>query len=227
MKVKSVSAYCSDHDRPDSRTGEAMTSKRTVEDPQQRRADAGRNIDATLAAAARLLARDPDASMSDIALEAGLGRVTVYGHFKSRAQLVEQVAGQAIDVANAALRDVDLGGDPVIALSRLVATTWDVTARSGRLLVAAERALPPEVVRKLHGGELEDRVRDFIANGQAAGAFRRDMDIEWLVAMFHAVVHTAATEVDRGRLDGDQAASVITATLLGVLGGPGPPRSDS
>jgi AcrR family transcriptional regulator len=197
-----------------------MTSKRTVHDTQHLRADARRNIDATLAAAARLLARDPDASMGDIAAEAGLGRVTVYGHFRSRAELVEQVSRRAIDVANAALREVDLSGDPVTALSRLVATTWDVTARSGSLLVAAERALPAKVVRKLHHGELEDRVREFIANGQDVGAFRIDMDIEWLVAMFHAVVHTAANEVHLGRLESGQAAAVITATLLGVLGVP-------
>jgi AcrR family transcriptional regulator len=195
-----------------------MTSKSTVEDTQHRRADARRNIDAILAAAARLLARNPDASMGDIATEAGLGRVTVYGHFKSRGQLVEEVARRAIDVANAALREVDLSGDPETALSRLVATTWDVTARSGSLLVAAERALPPKVVRKLHRGELENRVRDFIAKGQDAGAFRTDMDTEWLVAMFHAVVHAAANEVHLGRLDSDQAADVITATLVGVLG---------
>ena len=38
--------------------------------------------------------------------------------------------------------------------------------------------------------------------------------------MFHAVVHTAANEVALGRLDGDHAATVVTATLLGVLGVP-------
>ena len=186
----------------------------------QRRADARRNIETILTAAGRCLARNPDASMGEIAAEAGLGRVTVYGHFKSRGDLVELVVRNALDAANAALREVDLGGEPGAALGRLVATTWDVTARFGSLLVAAEKALPPKVLRRLHHGELEDRVRAFIATGQDVGAFRDDLPADWLVAMFHAVIHTAANEVDVGRLDGEDAARVITATLLGVISVP-------
>ena len=48
------------------------------------RADARRNIELILDAAEACLTRNPDASMSDIAAEAGLGRVTIYGHFTSR-----------------------------------------------------------------------------------------------------------------------------------------------
>ena len=202
-----------------------MTTESTTEETPKRRADARRNIEGILSAAARCLARNPDASMADIAAEADLGRVTVYGHFKSRRDLVELVVRRALDAANDALREVDLGGDPVAGLSRLVATTWDVTARSGSLLVAAEKALPPDLVRELHHGELEDRVRGFIANAQSAGAFRTDLPTDWLVATFHAVIHTAANEVDAGRLDSDEAADVITSTLVGVLSVPPARRS--
>jgi len=47
-------------------------------------ADARYNIELVLDAAEACLTRDTDASMSDIAAEAGLGRVTIYGHFASR-----------------------------------------------------------------------------------------------------------------------------------------------
>jgi TetR/AcrR family transcriptional regulator, mexCD-oprJ operon repressor len=197
-----------------------MTTDTRTEDTLPRRADARRNIEAILSAAGRCLARDPDASMGDIAAEAHLGRVTVYGHFKSRRELVELAVRRTLDAANETLREVDLSGNPASALARLVAATWDVTARSGSLLVAAEKALPAVLLRELHQGELEDRVRGFIADGQDAGAFRTDLPTEWLVATFHAVVHTAANEVDLRRLDHDDAASVITATLLGVLSNP-------
>lgn len=193
-----------------------MTTGTKIGDAPQRRADARRNIETILAAAGRCLARNPDASMGEIAAEAGLGRVTVYGHFKSRADLVELVVRNALEATNAALREVDVGGEPAAALGRLVATTWDVTARSGSLLVAGEKALPPKLMRSLHG-ELEDRVRAFIADGQDAGAFRADLPTDWLVAMFHAVVHAAANEVDVGRLDGEDAPRVISATLLGMM----------
>ena len=189
-----------------------------TDEAPQRRADARRNVEAILAAAERCLARDPDASIGDIAAEAGLGRVTVYGHFKSRRELVELVTRRVLDAANGALREVDLTGDAAGALERLVRTTWDVTARSGRLLIAAEKALPPKVVRDLHRGELEDRVRRLIADAQRTGEVRADLPIDWLVATFHAVVHTAANEVDLGRLEGGEAARIITTTMLAVFG---------
>jgi len=192
--------------------------------PTTQRADARRNIEAILAAAERCLARDPDASMSDIAAEANLGRVTIYGHFKTRAELIENVVGRVLDDANKVLGGVDLTGDAKHALARLVEASWEVTIRSGYLVVAAEKALPPQVVRDAHAGELEDRVRNFLAGAQRAGTFRTDLSVEWLVAVFHATLHAAATEIAAGRLDRDDASLVITGTLLGAYRPP-PGRS--
>jgi TetR/AcrR family transcriptional regulator, mexCD-oprJ operon repressor len=188
-----------------------------------RRADARRNIETIIAAAERCLARDPDASMGDIAAEAGLGRITIYGHFKTRAELVELVARRVLADANAILAGLDLRGDPAQALARLVTASWEVTARWGSLVVAAERALPPQVVRDVHAGELEDRVRRFLAGAQRKRAFRADVSTSWLVALFHATLHTAASEVHAGRLESSEVAQVITTTLLGAYRPPAGP----
>jgi TetR/AcrR family transcriptional regulator, mexCD-oprJ operon repressor len=191
-----------------------------VTEPAARRADARRNIETILDAAERCLAADPDASMSDIADEAGLGRVTIYGHFKTRAELIEVVARRVLEDANGVLADVDLTGEAGDALARLVAASWRVTIRSGSLIVAAEKALPAHVVREVHAGELEDRVRNFLAGAQRVGSFRSDLSTEWLVATFHATLHAAANEIEAGRLDAEEAAGVITATLLGAFRAP-------
>jgi AcrR family transcriptional regulator len=202
----------------------ARTPREAVTEPTARRADARRNIEAILDAAERCLAADPDASMSNIASEAGLGRVTVYGHFKTRAELIEIVARRVLEDANEVLSDVDLTGDAPDALARLVEASWKVTIRSGSLVVAAEKALPPHVVREAHAGALEDRVHNFLAGAQRAGAFRTDLSTQWLVAMFHATLHAAANEIDAGRLNADVATGVITATLLGAYRRPAAKR---
>jgi AcrR family transcriptional regulator len=189
-----------------------------------RRADARRNIEIIVEAAERCLARDPDASMSDIANEAGLGRITIYGHFKTRAELIEVVARRVLADANALLGGVDLRGDPAQALARLVQASWEVTARSGSLVVAAERALPIHVVRELHAGKLEERVRRFLARGQRERAFRSDLSTAWLVTLFHATLHAAASEVHAGKLDRNEAAETTTRTLLAAYQPPSGPR---
>jgi AcrR family transcriptional regulator len=53
--------------------------------PRAQRADARRNIAAILEAATDCLARDPEMSIAGIAAAAGVGRITLYGHFKTRA----------------------------------------------------------------------------------------------------------------------------------------------
>jgi TetR/AcrR family transcriptional regulator, mexCD-oprJ operon repressor len=185
--------------------------------PKQR-ADARRNIELILDTAEACLARDPDASMSDIAAQAGLGRVTIYGHFTSRQVMIDAVVRRMLAVANAALDEVDLSGDPAGALERLVDATWRLILQSGRLLVAAEKALPAAAVHQAHAGGLEERVRKFIASSQASGAFRSDLSADWMMAVFAAIIHAAANEMDAGRLNAAEASATITSTMLATLG---------
>jgi TetR/AcrR family transcriptional regulator, mexCD-oprJ operon repressor len=184
----------------------------------QLRADARRNIALILDAAESCLARDPDASMSDIAAAAGLGRVTIYGHFPSRGALIKAVVHRVLEAANAALNEVDLSGDQGEAFERLVDATWQVTLRSGNLIIAADKALPVTTVRQAHTGRLEERVRGLLAAGQRSGAFRSDLSADWLMATFHAVLHAAANEIDAGRLERADASGIITRTMLATLG---------
>ena len=183
---------------------------------QPRRADARRNVAAILAAATDCLAGDPDTSMADIAAAAGVGRMTLYGHFKTRAELVDAVLSDAVDAAHEMLDAVDIAGDPQAALGRLVAASWLVVDQLRQLLTAAQRELPPERVRQAHDPVL-GRVQELIERGQAAGAFRTDQPLPWLVNLAMTVMHAAATEVSAGRLASGQAPAVVAGTLLAAL----------
>ena len=184
------------------------------------RADARRNVEAILDAAATTLARDPEASVNEIARAAGVGRVTLYGHFESRAVLVAAVVERALHDLEDALRGVDLSGDPAAALARLVEASWRVTLRYGALVVAAESALPVTELDAVHH-DARERVRRLIEHGRELGRFRADLPVSWLVTTMHTVTHAAATSVYAGELAADQGARAITATMLGLLTPPG------
>src|SRR5215831_14312962 len=96
----------------------------TARRPQ--RADARRNIAAILDAATDCLARDPEMSIAGIAAAAGVGRITLYGHFKTRADLVDAVLARTVERADAILDATDTSGDPTQALARLVASSWQI-----------------------------------------------------------------------------------------------------
>ncbi|MGF0117404.1 TetR/AcrR family transcriptional regulator [Promicromonospora sp. Marseille-Q5078] len=181
-----------------------------------KRADAVRNIEAIVGAAIRLLSVDPDASINEIAKAAGVGRVTLYGHFDSRATLVREVADRAIAQTDESLGQVDLEGDPREALGRLLEATWHLTHRFGALVVAASQALPPEEMRRAHE-EPAARVRGLLERGRAAGDFRDDMPIAWQLSVVQAVVHGASLAVHRGEISADQAPSLVRDTTLAAL----------
>lgn len=180
------------------------------------RADARRNVEAIIDAATRLLAVDPDASVNDIAAAAGVGRVTLYGHFDGRAALVSTVAERAIAATEQALGAVDLEGDPREALGRVLEATWHLTHRFGALVVAAEQALPPETLRRAHEGPAR-RVIGLLERGRAAGELRDDQPIEWQVSTVQAIVHAASAAVHRGEITAADAPALVRDTALAAV----------
>lgn len=183
---------------------------------QERRADARRNIAAILDSAQARLSTDPDASIGEIAKAAGVGRVTLYGHFGSRAELIDATFARVLDEADQALDAVDLAGDPRAALARLIGSSWSVINRFRAMLVAAQRALPAERIRELHDRPMR-RVHDLIERGRAEGVFRADLPGTWMVATFYSVMHAASDEITAGRLDDQDAGDLLTITLLSTF----------
>jgi TetR/AcrR family transcriptional regulator, mexCD-oprJ operon repressor len=153
--------------------------------------------------------------------------VTLYGHFTSRAELINAALGHAVRQADEILDALDLSGDPRDALARLVTSSWKILDQFRGALAAAERELPSGRIRTKHDRPMS-RVEALIRRGQRSGVFRTDLTIEWLVALFYTVMHGAAGEIGAGRLRSADAARVIIATLLGAYTPPGtamPPPS--
>ncbi|NED96245.1 TetR/AcrR family transcriptional regulator [Phytoactinopolyspora alkaliphila] len=191
----------------------------------RRRADAERSIARVIAAARTCLSRDADATIDDIAKAAGVGRMTLYGHFPNRAELVEAAVTDALRVGEQKLSAVDLSGDARDALRRLLESSWSLVAESSALLRAAQGVLPAGRLRELHAAPAE-RVEQLIRRGQEDGVFRTDLPITWLVSAIHNLLHTASEEESTGRLDTDDVPRVVTASVQALLAvPPAEPRS--
>ncbi len=181
-----------------------------------KRADARRNVESILDAAITLLATDPGVSVNEIAKAAGVGRVTLYGHFPSRAALVEAVSRQVIASTDQALSAIDLEGDPRDAMARLLEATWRLTHRFGAVVIAASGVLTPEEMRRVHEGPAR-RVHALVKRGRDEGAFRRDMPVLWQLATIQAVLHGASAAVHRGDVTADDATRLVRDTVLAAL----------
>lgn len=191
----------------------------TVERPK--RADAERNREAIVGAAIRLLAADPRASMADIAAAAGVSRVTMYGHFSSRKELVGAVFGRVMEESRRTLESVDLTGDEMSALERLVLASWRIVGPGRMLLAAAREELGAEGVRAYHE-DAAKRLESLVRRGRSSGVFRTDVPTAWLVTCYQGTLHTAADELRSGRLAERSADRIVLATIRSLLAPPAP-----
>jgi AcrR family transcriptional regulator len=185
--------------------------------PRPRRLDARRNLQAILEAAARALADDPKASMSSIAERSGLGRATVYRHFRGREELVGAIHRRALDDAEAAVAASRLEEGPAPqALERLVEALLEV---GDRYRIAAELHASDPVLRRRER-LLARPVVALVERGQAEGELRADIPAAWAPQALAGLLAAALRASREGIIARDQAAHCVLSTLIEGTGTP-------
>jgi AcrR family transcriptional regulator len=181
------------------------------------RADARRNHAAVLEAALRLFRTDPAATVGQVAQAAGVGRVTLYGHFPTREALVGAALSEAVARAERAVAAAGPAtGDPAADLDRVLAAAWPALADGHGALSAACRELPAADVAARHEPVVLP-LRAVLDRGIATGRFRGDLGVDWLVAAVSALVHAAAEQVAAGAADHDDATRRLVASVAAVV----------
>ena len=178
-----------------------------------RRATAERNVEAILDAAATLLHEGQAASIAAVAARAGVSRVTVYAHFATREAILEAVIERTVVRAGLVFDEATSGATSAMeALDRAITASWAELSRNMAIAEAAAAQLSPAALRRTHESGYA-RVRRMLEAGVAAGEFRSDVPVEWLVSVCYALLHVAGEDVRAGRLDGETALHALTSTM--------------
>lgn len=176
-----------------------------------RRADAVRNEAAIVEGAMRVLADRPGASMTEIAEASGLGRATLYRHFRSRADLVRAIQRHALDAAGAAVDACDLGEHPApVALEKAIAALVGVGDRYR--VLGREASLDPSLLERQF--TVARPLLETIRRGRRAGELRADLPAAWMLASMANLLVLALREISAGRLGAGDAVHIVTTTLL-------------
>jgi TetR/AcrR family transcriptional repressor of mexCD-oprJ operon len=185
----------------------------------RRRADAERSVARILDAAIDALASDPEASMAEIARQAGVVRATIYVHFPTRDALIDAVTERAITEVTRVVEAADPArGDPADALRRVITAAWRGLGRF-HALVAVNTRLPQAELHRRHQPLLA-MLEPLIARGQRDGTFRSEVSPMWHLSMILALVHAASAELRAGHVAPDEVEAAIVATVLGALSPP-------
>jgi AcrR family transcriptional regulator len=150
-------------------------SAAAVGEPRRLRADAARNRQKLIAAAAEVFAaRGLDATLDDIARHAGVNVATAYRHFANKHELAREYLRQCVDRAVAIAEQAAAVPDPWAGLTRFLEQTLE--------LIASDRALI-DVLKHAYGTEHFDELLQrttaalerLLARARAAGVIRADV----------------------------------------------------
>ena len=157
---------------------------RSQSPPSELRADAARNRELIIAAAASVFAeRGLDAATAEIAHRAGVGEATLFRRFPSKDDLIDAIIETRMEEF-AALADAAASEpDPAVALERFMQDLVKQFSRDrGFFEAAGERCMTDPRFQPLRERAL-DAVGHLLRGAQDAGAVRRDLspsDISFL-----------------------------------------------
>ncbi|MFB7470842.1 TetR/AcrR family transcriptional regulator [Kitasatospora sp. NPDC056184] len=187
------------------------------------RADAERSVRAILAAAERVLAETPGASVEQIAEAAGVTRTTVHRRFANRQALVDALATEAAAKLAEAIEDGHPEtAPPLVALHRATANVLRVKAAWGFALGPA--AAQSEQAARTHD-EIARRCVDLLGRIREQGVIAADADLEWVRRVFYALIGEAL-HGDAGAAPADTDPETLATRIVDtLLYGVGPRRT--
>jgi AcrR family transcriptional regulator len=144
---------------------------------------------AILDAAVSVLAKNPAASLADVAAEAAVGRTTIHRYFPERSDLLTAIGADVLDkIAAATDRSRPAEGPSLEAVARLCSEFFDLGENLTLIFNVPE-------FWEWEGWEQEtaaDRAMlDLIKRGQAEGDIDREMDAEWIQHLIWCMLYTA------------------------------------
>jgi AcrR family transcriptional regulator len=157
--------------------------------------------------AAAVLAKDPAASLGQIAIQAGIGRTTLHKQFPTRHDLLVAVASRALDLAEAVVAAAPADPDP---LRRMVTDLIPFGAYLTLLTAQPEVFADADVTARTDA--LQEPIAAIVAN---AGTIRPGVAEWWLVRSLHALMFTAWDLVQEGWLAPRDAPDLVLSTFTG------------
>jgi len=170
---------------------------------------------AVLAAAARLLASRPGASMAEIAAAAGLSRASLHRLFPGRQALIEAIGALAAQHVQAAIASVQQADDRSVpaALERL---TEAIVPLVHEFAFLSRQAHPGGAGAAVDGQprEIDAAILELFRRGQAAGSLRLDLPPAWLLHAYRGLLFGVASAALAGEIAPRDAARLVLSTLL-------------
>jgi AcrR family transcriptional regulator len=159
-------------------------------EPRPMRADAQRNYERLLSAAAAAFTEHgaDDVSLEEIARRAGVGIGTLYRHFPTRQALLEAVYREQVEAVRAAAEEQLQSDAPAEALAAWLRVLVDFSSTKHSLTTALLATMDKDSeLLSSCSAVIRGAAEALLARAQEAGAVRADVDAKDLIRLVHAV----------------------------------------
>ena len=180
---------------------------------------AARSRRQVLEAAARVLGKDPSASMSEVAAASGVGRTTLHRQFGSREELLVALALEAIDQLTEALAAARPGDGPAPeALVRIAESVFPMADEFRYLDLGPELWELPQLKDRWYS--VEQALDEVVLRGQREGDLRADLPAALIADLFASALWSVNDSIREGRVARrDAVPGLLSALLHGVASG--------
>ncbi|MEU6190509.1 TetR/AcrR family transcriptional regulator [Nocardia sp. NPDC047038] len=194
-----------------------MTATRNMTSSATPGARAQANRKRILDVAAAELARNPAASMEEIASAAGVVRRTLYGHFPTREALIDGLLDLASDDIARTLRSLDPDEPVTVTSARCTIALWRVGDKYRLLFKLTETNLSARIEERL--APVHEHGAAMLRHGQQLGVYSDHLPAEALSRALAGLVLAlleARTDGTWTEADPDVAAARACLVALGV-----------
>lgn len=172
-----------------------------------------KSIRALLDASFTVLLVNPNASLSEIASQAGVGRATLYRHYPTREHLISAIAVESLHLIQAEMTPIEESKmTGLAAVNELVKRLLPLADRFHFLQMVWTLVEMDKQVWQLYGEQMAI-IRGWVAQGQAEGEINSNLSVVWIVSVIDSMMYSASWLI----ANGDMAAEQVQAQCAEML----------
>lgn len=179
---------------------------------------ASRSRQALLEAGIEALLQNPNASLTEIAALASVGRATLYRHFETREQLIQELARESLALTDTALSPIkEQGLEGREAIEAMLYAIMPLADRFHFLFSLWNIAENDPLVITIYERQLEE-LAELVEQGKRAGTINTELTTSWITSSIDSLIYTGSWMIRSGECDAQTAADSAVKTLFGGIG---------
>lgn len=177
-------------------------------------ARANRSREALINAGIQLLIRNPKASLKEVAEFAKVGRATLYRHFETREQLIQEIAQESLELTDTVMAPIKAKNLPgKESIKAMLHALMPLADRYHFLLSLWSIAEGDEVVLAMYNRQLEE-LYILIERARAEGDINASLSTDWIIVTIDSLIYAGWWMVGEEKCTPQQAAEQAITTLF-------------